>query len=173
MIALEFSRPIEVDGIGARERGFAIEADPVEREALAHRLGLIDLPALSARLRAKWVAGGTLLRLRGVLSADVVQECVVTLEPVPAHIEEEFELFYCTATLPMSEEVVLDLEGPDPPDPIENGTIDIGEAVAEQLALALDPFPRADGAVFDQVEKDSAPIARPSPFAALAALKKK
>ena len=169
----EFSRLIEVGGVPPRERAFSIKADQAERDALAHRLGLVALPALSARLRLKWVAGGTLLRLKGTLVADVVQECVVTLEAVSAHIVEEFERSYGSATLPMSEEVVLDLDGPDPPDPIENGSIDIGEAVAEQLALALDPFPRAAGAIFDQVEIAPEPLARPSPFAALAALKKK
>jgi hypothetical protein len=30
--------------------------------------------------------------------------------------------------------------------PIEGGSIDLGEAVAETMALALDPYPRAPGA---------------------------
>jgi hypothetical protein len=63
----------------------------------------------------------------------------------------------------------------DPPDPIIGGVIDLGQVVAEQLVLALDPFPRAPGAAFDSPA--DAPAAEgtptPGPFAALAALRQK
>ncbi len=181
MIELEFSRPVMVDKLGPAEKVFEIEAKPDERKALAERFGIIEVGSLKAVIRLKLISGGPMVRLRGRFEADVIQTCVVTLEPVPAHLEEEFELTYGPEAEQDEEEIVIDLEIVDPPELIEGGAIDIGEAAAEHLALALDPFPRAPGATFDspaeetEVE-DSAPVEdaeKPNPFAALAALKKK
>ena len=77
------------------------------------------------------------------------------------------------------DEVDLSLDEEDPPDPIVGGIIDIGEAVAEHLALALEPFPRAPGAEFQAAEflKSTDKIIEPAketrnPFAVLASLRK-
>jgi hypothetical protein len=57
-----------------------------------------------------------------------------------------------------------------------DGEIDLGEAVAQQLAVALDPYPRAPGAAWPQADTGDADIAAEPvrrPFAALDALKKR
>ncbi|HXP95944.1 MAG TPA: DUF177 domain-containing protein [Telmatospirillum sp.] len=174
MIALEFCRPIQVERLGHDERVYDLEANAEERVALAERFGILALEALTARVRVKRVTGGTQIRLAGHFSADVVQACVVSLDPVPAHLEEDFVLLFAAEKKEDAGELVLALDEEDPPEPIENGVIDAGEAVAEHLALALDPFPRAPNAVFEGIgDPEPDPPAKVASFASLASLKKK
>ncbi len=138
----EFSRAVGIDTLQAAPREIAIEADEQERAALARRFGLITVDSLSAEVELSR-DGGT-AAARGTLSAAVTQSCVATAEPVPAILEESFEITF--RPLPDAamgeEEVEL---GEDELDVIfyEGGTIDIGETVAETLFLSLDPYPRA------------------------------
>lgn len=171
----EFSRTVLVDQVPTRGMEMDVEASPAECAALARRFDLQSVDALSAHLRLKAIAGGTLVRVAGRLSARVVQTCVVTLEPVPAAVEEEFDLTYGGDGNGEEEgDIELSFEDADPPEPIVGGTIDVGEAVAEHLALALDPFPRKAGVAFEEPPEppEEAP-ARPSPFAVLGRLRQK
>ncbi len=147
----EFPRPVDISGLGAGERVVEIEADAGERTALVARFGLRALDRLSATVRlarAKGSAGA--VRLHARLVADVVQSCVVTSVPVPASIEETVELLFTPANKSAAcREVVIAALGEDPPEPLVDNVIDVGEVVAEQLALALDPYPRAADAVLD------------------------
>jgi uncharacterized metal-binding protein YceD (DUF177 family) len=173
----EFSRPVQVDRIGREGLTLDLEAGADERAALARRFGLLSLASLTARCRLRPVAGG-MIELTGTLTADLEQECVVTLEPVPAHIEESFDTRYALdlARFRAAEaEELIDMEAEDPPEAIDAGTIDLGEAVAQQLAVALDPFPRAPGVVFsggDTAEAGVDEEQKPSPFAKLKQLKR-
>ncbi len=170
-ITPEFSRPVVVERLGPRETVVTIEADVGERAALARRFDIPAVESLSAKVRLKPMTGG-LVRLKANFAADVVQACVATLEPVRSAIAEDFQLIYAPpGDEAAEEEVELVYEEEDPPEPIIDGAIDIGEAVAEHLALALDPFPRASGATFDQGLVDAGDDATAGPFAALAALK--
>lgn len=171
--APEFSRPIAVDQLKDREKVFKIEADEAERRALAQRFGILAIDSLKAELKLKPAAGG-MMRLAGHVEAQLHQACVVTLVDVPAKIDETFERVYSPHVEPADEEadeIEFDVEAEDPPDPVIDGVIDIGEAVAEEVALALDPYPRAPGAVFDR-PAEGEPEQRANPFAALAKLKK-
>lgn len=165
MTASEFSRPIEISRLPEGGMEMAIAATPAECAALARRFSLLALDRLEAALRLEWVAG-RLLRLEATLSAEVVQECVVTLEPVRSEVEERFALLYgpavatSDAMLREDEEVL---------EPIVDGRIDLGEAVAQQLSLAIDPFPRAPGAAAPPAPGEG----MASPFAALAKWRKK
>ena len=163
----EFSRPAAVERIGAAGRTSEVAADDSECRALAERFGILAVESLTARLTLR--AHGPLVHVEGRLSARVVQACVVTLEPVAADIDEAFAITFGPEVPEDSDELVIDLDSEDPPEPIIDGKIDLGEVVAEHLALALDPFPRAPGAVF---EPPDAP-GTTGPFAALAALRKK
>lgn len=170
---VEFSRPVRVERLGAAGSDFEIEANEAERRALAERFGLVELSSLSARLRLTLLSGG-LVRLSGRLSAEVVQSCVVTLQPVAASLDAAVELTYGPDDADGDGEIELTFEGDDPPDAIVDGTIDMGEAVAEQLALELNPFPRAPGAVFEApAEAPDTAAERRNPFAALAGLREK
>ena len=173
MIEPELSRMISVDQLGTGEKTIKVEAGPDERAALSDRFGILSITALTAAVRLKVMPGGVKVRLRGHIEAEVVQACVVTLEPVAAHVVEDFELYYGPEADEEGEEIVIDVMAEDPPEPIIGGAIDIGEAVAEHLALALEPFPRAPGAQFTEVSEEPEEALRPNPFAALAALQKK
>jgi hypothetical protein len=165
-----FSRPVDVSGLGTGERIVEIKADADEREALAGRFGLADLACLSASVSISRVRSPGMVCLHARLVADVVQSCVVTLEPVPAHIEDRFELLFAPVETPAAQsEVVVDVLGEDPPEPLVDNIIDAGEIVAEYLALALDSYPRAPDALFEGVTgSEGALDARPQgPFARL------
>ena len=145
----EFSRRVSVSVLDGRERTIDITADAQECAALATRLGLVDLPNLTARLVLTPADRGA-VALDGVLRADVVQACVRTLEPVPAHIEASFERLFAEAERIEEEEPEqpIAVNDEEPPDPIVDETIDLGEVVTEQLALELDPYPKAVGSDF-------------------------
>ena len=110
--------------------------------------------------------------MRVNLVADVIQSCVVTLDPVAAHIDEWFELEYVPGNGPEkingNAEVVFDVEDDDPPETMHGGAFDIGEAIAERLALLLDDYPRKPGAEFTDTmnQTDDRAIAE-HPFAVL------
>ncbi len=142
----EFSRTVAVDRMEAVET-LDIVADGAERAALARRFGLDSLGALTASVTLTKFGDARRVRLSANFSADVVQSCVVTLEPVPSRIEATFVLVYDEdAGEPAEAETVVLLKGQDSPEPWSGEVIDVGEAVAEHLALALDPYPRAAGA---------------------------
>lgn len=172
----EFSRPIACDGLKKGPNSFDIKAKPKECRALAERFTLISIDRLSARVTMT-PRQDSLVQMTGELSAEVTQACVVTMEPVKSLIEASFDLLYGgDAGLGKDEEVVISLEDEDEPEPIIDGVIDIGEAVAEQLALELPQFPRKPGIEFESftTDKDACPGAKSSagPFAELEKLLK-
>ncbi len=138
----EFSRRVELARLGALEVRYPISAVPEERAALARRFDLRSLDRLEAEIRLQRLAGG-MVRVSGHVGADVVQACVVSLEPVTSVVEQDFALLYGSSGSGKS--VMIDLET-DEAEPFDGDAIDIGEAVAQQLVLALDPYPRAAGA---------------------------
>lgn len=164
---MEFSRPVALDRLSPSETVYDIAADPGERAALARRFALVALERLEGRVRLARLAGG-LVRLSAELSADIVQECVVSLEALASRVEESFTLLYGEGQ-DASREVVLSGTA-ELVEPIESGFIDIGEAVAQQLSLALDPYPRAPGV---EAPDTAASRAGASPFVALSRWKKK
>ena len=173
----EFSRLVPVDRLGEVEITEEISAEPGERAALARRFGLLSLDRLSATLRLERAGARNLVRVDGRLAAEVTQACVVTLEPVGAHLEKDFTLLYdldAAAAQGESEgeaegarEVMVEPEAEEPPEPVGPHGIDLGEAVAQQLAIALDPYPRAPGAALPEE-----PRAADGPFAVLESLKR-
>ena len=169
----EFSRQVEIKDIGAEGISLDIEADASEREALARRFGLVSLDRLTASATLSLVSR-TLFRVAGSFEAEVVQSCVVTLDPVPARLVESFSALFGEGGPGMAALVDAD-EEEDEPEPIEGGAIDLGETVAQHLSLALDPYPRKPGASLpDQFAAgpEGAQSGRVKPFAGLDALKR-
>ncbi|MBL28298.1 MAG: hypothetical protein CMM50_12210 [Rhodospirillaceae bacterium] len=174
--SVEFSRPTSVAELDKEIRA-DIEADEREREALARRFDLMSLDRLRASVRIAATAGGHRIRVEGTLDASVVQTCVVTLKPVESTVQESFAVDYVPESdVDEGEAIDFDPEGEDPPEVLRDWTIDIGELVAEQLSLALDPYPRhpsagpVGGAVWQDDSGDS--DEKPNPFAVLAQLRK-
>lgn len=157
----EFSRPLIVDAIGPEEQVKTIEADERERAALARRFGLLSLERLEAELRMRRLEALEIIAIEVRLEARATQACVVTLEPVTCRVAESVEWRYSLAShgatvesesQQAAKDVWIEVEGADPPEPIGPEGIDLGEAVAQQFAIAIDPFPRAKGASLAQLE---------------------
>jgi uncharacterized metal-binding protein YceD (DUF177 family) len=142
----EFSRFVEADSVGTHRMERRISANPEERAALARRFDLLGIDRLEARFSLKR-AGGGVIHVQGEIEAEVTQACVVTLAPVPAKVAERFSADFADEDeRRRPTESDLDFDAEDPPEPIRNGHIDLGELAAEHLSLALDPYPRAPGA---------------------------
>ncbi len=169
----EFSRPLAVERIGATGTEVAIEADAEERAALARRFGIEAIHALSARFVATpWRRAG--VELRGDIAAEVEQLSVVSLEPFRSEVAETVVRYFQAETAPGHNPAVLNVQSleDDEPDVISGGAIDLGEIAAESLALALDPYPRRPGEVFEEVSEATAGAPQDeSPFAVLSRLK--
>lgn len=175
-VNFEFSRPVAVDRLGSKETRIDVSASPEECAALAKRYAIVAVESLTARLRLRRLPGSDLIRLKGEVSASVIQSCVVTLDPVPQQVDETFEMLFGAIAESSDMDILVQYDEEDPPDPILHGIIDIGEAVAEHLALGLDPFPRRPDAEFQPLlVEDEVPDepSAPNPFATLAALKQK
>jgi uncharacterized metal-binding protein YceD (DUF177 family) len=156
------------------DRGLARvrSASEAERGEIARALKLASLDKLVANYRITSISGGG-WRLAGHLEADVVQSCIVSLEPVPAHIEEAFDVeFWQEAPASDSGGDLSVLQGPDM-EPFDGHDIAVGRIVFETLAAALDPYPRKDNASFNWAEPDNPDEKKTSPFAVLAKLKGK
>lgn len=168
----EFSRPHRLDQIGTGESNITVEADEKERTALARRFDLVALDHLAARFVLRRDATG--VRATGHLSAAVTQSCGVTGEPLPAKIEEDFAIRFLPEPTEDESHDEIELAEEDLDTVFYTGSaLDLGEAAAETLALALDPFPRSPHAA--EVLKQAGVISEEEagPFGALAALKDK
>ena len=141
----EFSRSFALNTIGTAQRSVSIAAEVDEREALAARFDLIAINQLEANV--KWVSEGDAILATGTLNADVVQECVATAASVATILKTDFAIRFVSslADATAADEIEIDI---DDCDMIEHDgqAIDLGEAVAQTLLLALDPFPRAKNA---------------------------
>lgn len=144
MTAPEFSRLERIDTIGEGARSVSVTADAAERSALAARFGLLAVDRLEATFRVQRDAAGVVAR--GEVRAAVVQACSVTEEPLPVTVSEDVALRFVTEQeAAAEEEIELDLDALDTM-PYDGAAIDLGEAAAETMALALDPFPRGPNA---------------------------
>ena len=140
----EFSRPFALDSIGDAPRTVSISATPEECAALAVRFGLAGVRALSAA--AKLVAQGDAYLVTGNMAGSFIQLCIATDEPVPASVNEAFEIRFVSPQHAIAaDEIEL---ASDDCDMMEHDgqSLDLGEAAAQTLALALNPFPRAANA---------------------------
>jgi uncharacterized metal-binding protein YceD (DUF177 family) len=174
--ALPYSHPFRTAALAQRKpTRFELAPGPDECAALAAALGLIDLPSvrLTGEIRP---TGKRDFVLEAELMAEVVQPCVVTLAPVAARLREPVLRRYLADWVePEAEE--SEVPEDDSVEPLTE-VIDAGAVLAEALALALPPYPRAPGAEFGELTA-AAPGAEPltdeklRPFAGLAELMKK
>jgi uncharacterized metal-binding protein YceD (DUF177 family) len=151
----EFSRITLIDEIPEEGITLTLEATAPERAALARRFDVLAIDSLTAEVFLRLEQNRSRVNVSGRLRAGVVQRCVVTLDPMAVDNDVSFERVYATtaagpraANRPAGE-VVLTLDQDDLPEPLPGDVLDVGETVAEEFGLALDPFPRAAGAVFE------------------------
>lgn len=173
--APEFSRIVNLGHLGEDAMTLDLRATEGECAALARRFSLPAIAGLSASGGIERQAGGR-VRLLVSIRAEVTQTCVVTLEPVVNRIEEQVDILFepergGSGTIDVAFDPAADRE------PLSGDSLDVGEIVAEEMALALDPYPRKPG-----VGLETGPGGAPaeagedppgSPFEALAALRRK
>lgn len=173
----EFSRVL---GLGELEPGPVerqLSANAEECAALATRFGIPGVTHLWGVLTVSRPGRGPAIRVAGRIEAEVTQTCVVSLEPIAQQVSEGFVQRYTLEAVPEPEEEVFsDPDAEEPPEPLTGDSLDLGEVLAEQLALALDPYPRAPGATLQQASFGTPHTAEElaaarSPFAALKNLK--
>ena len=134
----------------------AIEADEAERAALAARFGVSAIKALRAELTFE--PDGGAVEATGTLSAEVMQTCAVSIEDFAVRIEEPLHLRFVPEVRAVDPDDEAELPG-DEPDEIEftGDSFDLGEAVAQTLGLAIDPY--AEGPNADAVRKEAGLVA--------------
>lgn len=163
----------EIPGSGLEQ---VREATAAERAALTAELDILSVDRLVVRYHIAPGARGR-YRLTGTLNADVVQACVVTLEPVAATIEDRIDVEFRPSSQikaePTSAEAEAGVFEAEEHEPIEHNRIAVGRIVAETLAAALPSHPRAPGAELEQSEARPPDSAGTNPFAALAGWKPK
>jgi uncharacterized metal-binding protein YceD (DUF177 family) len=151
-----------------------IEADEATRAAMAGIAGLREIAYVRAAFDLKPRSGGQ-VHVTGRVEARVGQNCVVTLEPLESDIDEEVDLTFApVAQIPEIAKAEDDdgdsaADMTDALEPIENGVIDLGRLASDMLYLAIDPYPRKEGAVFEPQVAASDP--EDHPFAALKSLR--
>jgi len=145
-IAPEFSRLVRIAGLGSTAFRQRIEATPDERRQLSQRFDLLALDRLAAIVELRR-QDCEVVFLEATFEAEFVQACTVTLDPVPGSISGRFSLIYA----PIGEQQHEIDWGVDEPtfERLEGDTIDIGEAVAQELSLSLPLCPRHPDAGID------------------------
>lgn len=165
-----FGHHLRLDQIRDGER-MDLVADEAERGSIAARLGLGALDRLEGHVTLSRT--GPVVRADGRMVAALEQSCVVTGEPVAAHIDEAFSLLFMPEPKGDGHDEEVEL-GEQDCDTVfyDGGEIDLGSAIADTLALGIDPYPRSASA--DAALKEAGVLTeeQASPFAALAALKK-
>jgi uncharacterized metal-binding protein YceD (DUF177 family) len=168
-----WSNPVSIDRIPEQGMHVDLIADDAVRAELAKIATLRDLPRLTASFDIIREGAGA-VRIDGEVSAVVGQNCVVTLEPIENAINEPINLLVTAkAAGSIADEdgkITIDFDGTDQVEPITDDTVDLGAIATEFLLLAIDPYPRKEGAVFEAPKIAEDPAKHP--FAALQALKK-
>ncbi len=159
---------IDLSPVALTAASFSYEADPAELDALRRYAEVEDLTSFHAKLAVTPLGGGK-YRVSGKLLAEAVQSSVVDLSAVPARIEEAFSVDYWPAALIAEEGEEASFEE-DPPEPIVDGRIPIGELLCELLVISIDPYPRNEGDTFDWTPLKSEPEL--NPFAELVRLRR-
>jgi uncharacterized metal-binding protein YceD (DUF177 family) len=166
----EFSHPVPLSEIGGKAVHYKLAADEAQRAGLAKRFALLALDALTAEVALSRDDQG--IFATGNLSAELMQACVASGAPVPESVAESFALRFIAETdhEPNAE---IELREEDCDTIFHDGrTVDLGEAVAQTLGLAIDPYPRSPNADAALKKAGVKGEHEAGPFAALAALRK-
>ena len=166
----EFSHIVRLSEIGSAARTGKLTASEEERQKLAQRFDLPRINSLEASYTLE--ADGERIGFTGLLESDVLQCCAITGEDFEVQLRENFDISFIPKREIDEEEIELTEEDCDIVE-FENAQLDLGEAIAQSLYLALDPFPRGPDADAVARKKGLQSEEEAGPFGALAALKDK
>ena len=168
-----YKAPFELAGLSERGAELSLSPDAAERARIASWLGALEVPRLDATIRLSRL-DDDVYGYETEFTAEVVQACVVTLEPVPSVHKGRAERRYrVVARNPRrrSEATEIDAGGEDEdtPELLSSSLLDIAAPLLEEISLSLDPYPRAPGVTFEAPKDEDK--AADNPFAVLAKLK--
>jgi len=178
---VEMPRPVDVSDLPSQGQNISVEATAAECAALSRRFGLEALQDFSARLRVergRTRDGVRAVRVHGAFSAEVKQICVLTLESFSVQVADQLDIYFVPPSeLEEGESDLIDGSSEEILEPLAEPEIDLGELVAQHLALALDPHPRRPGAIVEAgvaaANTANAAEETDNPFAILGQLKHK
>ncbi|WP_068083078.1 YceD family protein [Polycladidibacter stylochi] len=176
---------VEVTRLGNKKHHIKLELSSEQCQQVAKAYDLIEVKQLEAQLELRtWRKNG--VAISGVIDAEVIQQCIISLEPVREVVHDSFERTF----LPEEErgtkrknedslELLVDMEEKDPPETFSGSSLDVGAVICEHFALALNNFPRAAGVEMDEKfapqpideEAEVREKQQASPFAALKKLR--
>lgn len=165
----EFSRVIDTRSLG--NDPVRLVANEAERIALTKRFGIVTVKSLTAEVELEPVKRAILAK--GSLAAKIVQACAISGEDLPVTVFEQVSFRFVPERGPGRPNEEVELAAGDLDEIEFTGTqFDLGEAVAQSLALAIDPF--LEGPNADEFRRTSGYFGEgaANPFAALAKLKK-
>ncbi|PCI48988.1 MAG: hypothetical protein COB49_05280 [Alphaproteobacteria bacterium] len=177
----EFSRPVDVTGLGTKGRYFKFQATDEERHALARRYSILGLDDLDVKCRIAAARKGA-FKLEATFNAGIVQACGISLDPVTDKITRKFSLSLLQPERQRRKETSQIDFSPDEEDSefLVSNIIDVGEIIAQYLSLEINPYPRKKGATGEELgqkiitgEDLISKKEKKNPFAALKSLKHK
>lgn len=134
-----------------------VEANEGERTALARRFDLHSVEMLQAEIDLE--QDGKAVRATGSLKAEIMQNCAISGEEFAVSIDEDVALRFVEQSagepaLEDNDEIEIELDAEDL-DEIEysGDSFDLGEAIAQTLGLAIDPYAEGPGA--DEARKSA------------------
>lgn len=183
VMAFALSYPVDVRSVPPKGFNLILKTDANERRKLADSHDLISVDEFSADFHLRpWKKRG--LRLQVHIKASIIQKCIITAESVESHIDQPVDVIYVprgsrftkSSEYENTQELFLDAEGPDAPEIFEGNEIDIGAVAEEFFELAIDPYPRKQGAFFETdnetSEDNGGEKDAQSPFSVLERLKR-
>lgn len=157
---------------------YTLKATEAQKAELIARFGLVALEELDATVKLYARSQGQGLMVEGIIKSALTQRCSATLKDVPELVDTPFTLWLVdpeTANRMDQDESFMDADGPEY-DALEGDVVDLGEIVAQTVAISMNPYPRAEGAALNvgknkDISVNEPELERKNPFAVLEALK--
>ena len=171
---------LQADEIQSEGRQYSIVATEEEMTELVKRFDILDMSRLTANVSVAADPQTKGFRIEGVIEADLVQKCIVTLGEVEEQVRESFELLLVSpeqAEAFDEEELYADPEAPDY-DAFEGTELPLGEVVVQTVSVMMEPYPRVKGAEVAELNQKGISVneeleKRPNPFAVLSQMRDK
>lgn len=147
MSDFDLSLTIAVDTVGTDPLSYTVVATDADLSSVRERFDLLEARSLSADIAVELRPSDKAVQIKGHLKANIVQRCVISLDPVPETLDEPFELLLVSEKVADAwdeQEAYLDPDHPDY-DALEGDEIPLGEIVAQTLSIVMDDYPRAEG----------------------------